>query len=124
MKSLFSGITLAVLAAGLVSCAPLSQRALLDNPPLPLVFQDSARQTLFYVESDRNHVSAIRNGKLLWIRDMSAELEKLRHVRPSIIGIGGDGHWQNQDWGFVSFDTGDFGRFKMSNGDFMWGGED
>lgn len=114
MKRYLSLIAVAMLSG----CAPLNERPSLDYPPRPLVYEDRATHTFFYVETDRRHVSAVRDGKILWMRDMTAWTPNDPHDQVENLGkiesIGG----RDSNLIGVRFNTGEFGSFKMSNGDF------
>jgi hypothetical protein len=113
--------TILIGVMALPGCAPFNRRPPLDHPPQPLVYQNTASRLLFYVETDRCHVSAVRDGKILWTRDMCASGKRDQQNLGRIDGIGPD-----RMGGFVgiSFNTGELGRFKMANGDLIDEGRD
>jgi hypothetical protein len=100
------------------ACAPLDQRPALDYPPQPLIYEDVATHTVFYVETDRCHVSAVQNGKVLWTRDMCSSMEKNQRNLGRINSIGAIPSGKSSSYVGIGFNTGEFGEFKMSNGDF------
>ncbi len=110
-----------LVTALLCSCAPLSQQPASDYPPQPIIFEDAASHTFFYVETDRCHVSAIRDGKRLWTRDMCAVMGGARENLGKIDGIGAD---QVPGYVGISFNTGEFGRVRISDGLFFDVGSD
>jgi hypothetical protein len=111
------GLAMALLS----SCAPLSERPPLDYPPPPLVYEDAATQTLFYVETDRRHVAAVRHGSLLWVRDMCIVTGRDQDNPGTIDFIGGD---RLPGYVAIGFNSGDFGRFSKSDGSFVFEGCD
>jgi len=100
------------------ACAPLAQRPALDYPPQPLIYEDVTTHTVFYVETDRCHVSAVQNGKVLWTRDMCRSMEKNQENLGRIDSIGAISSGKTSGYVGIGFNTGEFGKFKMSNGDF------
>jgi hypothetical protein len=111
----------------------------------PVAHPDRATETLFYVESDGRHVSAVRfDGHVLWTRDLysdaqrvlwsreqsddEAELDRLFRgdVRDrKIVSIEPA---EPQDQGKVclsiTFTSGDFGVIDATSGRFVWLGRD
>ncbi len=88
----------------------------MDYPPSPLVYEDVATQTVFYVETDRCHLTAVRKGKVLWVRDMCTAPGRDGDSLGRITFIGGD---SQPGYVGIGFNTGEFGRFRTSNGDFV-----
>jgi len=114
------GLAMALLS----SCAPLSERPPLDYPPPPLVYEDAATQTLFYVETDRHHVAAVRHGKVLWVRDMCAVQGRDEDSPGTVDFIGPIRNNQPPGYVAIGFNSGDFGRFSKSDGSFVFEGCD
>ena len=60
--------------------------------PVPQVLQDSKTKVIYYLESDRRHVSAIDSeGKLLWCREVFPPSQNGSERPFSIDHIGWDG---------------------------------
>ncbi|MGA7631783.1 MAG: hypothetical protein WCB11_13535 [Terriglobales bacterium] len=105
----------------------------LEPFPGPQVYKNPSSGTLFYVETDGRHVSAISSeGKLLWSKDpfKDAHLpfyrtEKLQiiHIGPAPKGVHPHGEESSK---FVSivFNSSQSGLLRMSNGDFEFLGQD
>ena len=100
--------------------------------PGPQVYRDSTSGTTFYVESDGHHVAAIsKEGKLLWVRDpfKDAKLEFYRTYTPQIVSIGkttwwGEGPPTKVDPSIIiTYNSSQFGALKISNGDFLFLGQ-
>ena len=101
--------------------------------PGPQVYKDPGSGTLFYVETDGRHVAAISTeGKLLWNKDpfKDAHLAHYRTEKPQIVYIGPPpkgatptGEKSNK---FVSieFNSTQSGLLRISNGDFLFLGQD
>ncbi len=99
----------------------------------PQVYKDPNSGTLFYVETDGRHVAAISGeGKLLWSKDpfMDAHLPFYRTEKPQIVYIGPHpkgarpaGEKANM---FVSieFNSTQSGLLRISNGEFLFLGQD
>ena len=101
--------------------------------PGPQVYRDPISRTLLYVESDGRHVAAISDdGKLLWVRDpfKDAHLPFYRTEKPQIVYIGpvpeSDRPAGRKQDGFVaiSFNNSQFGVMKVSDGEFLFRGQD
>jgi len=114
------GLTAVLLS----SCAPLNVRPPLDYPPPPLVYEDAATQTLFYVETDRRHVAAVRHGKLLWARDMCTVTGRGQDNPGTIDFIGAIPNDRPPGYVAIGFNSGDFGRFRKIDGGFVFEGCD
>ena len=111
----------------------------------PVAHADRATETLFYVESDGRHVSAVRfDGNVLWTRDLysdvkrvvwsreesddEAELDRLFRgdVRDrKIVSIErAQAHGQAKVCLSITFTSGDFGVIDATSGTFIWLGRD
>lgn len=100
--------------------------------PGPQVYKDSKTGTLLYVETDGRQVAAISPaGKLLWNRDpiSDAHLPLYRTKKPQIIYLGPDSGANHDeavpvDFVAISFNNSQFGRLRISDGEFVFGGQD
>ena len=102
----------------------------------PLTYADRATETLFYVESDGRHISAIRfDGKVVWTRDpyADAELDRApyRVKDRKIVSIGRaeparlpKGFDRRKVYLSIAFNSTDFGVVDASNGNFTYFGRD
>jgi hypothetical protein len=95
-------------------------------------YRDVHSGLILYVESDARHVSAISpTGKLLWTRDPfnDAHLQLYRTKHPQIahlgpgpkavIGIRG----KPRDFVYLEFNSSQFGLLRLSDGEFIFQGE-
>jgi hypothetical protein len=102
----------------------------------PLVVKDMQTGTLFYVESDRRHVSAIdAEGKVLWCRDPFREpgIQPYRFKEPVIVYIG-DAGWRaagveaaqagEGPYLGLGFNSSQFGILNTKTGEFTFQGRD
>jgi len=100
----------------------------------PFVYADPELGTLFYVESDGRHLSAIScDGKVLWTRDpfVDAKLKRYRFWRPTIDHIG-PAHPMHllvapdptARYLAIGFNSSQFGILNVANGDFTFLGQD
>jgi hypothetical protein len=105
----------------------------LTDFPGPQVYKDPISGTLLYVETDGRHVAAISgDGKLLWNRDpfKDAHLAFYRTKKPQIVCIGPASKssfraGQEPDkFVAIVFNNSQFGVMKVSNGEFLFGGQD
>jgi hypothetical protein len=100
----------------------------------PIAYADKTLKTVFYVESDGRHLSAIAfDGRILWTRNpfVDAKLKPYRSDEPKIVGIG-----PSQALGLrrspdpkatfigIEFDSTQFGIVDSKNGDFFFMGQD
>jgi hypothetical protein len=92
-------------------------------PPisLPYAYKDTETGTVFYVESDGRHVSAISpEGKILWSRDPFADTHLPFHrtdTPPTIVFIG-----RERGSIAIKFSSSLFGNLEVKTGDFThWG---
>ena len=101
--------------------------------PGPQVYIDPISGTLLYVETDGRHVAAISgDGKLLWNRDpfKDAHLTFYRTKKPQIVYIGPASKssfraGQEPDrFVAIVFNNSQFGAMKVSDGEFLFGGQD
>jgi hypothetical protein len=101
--------------------------------PGPQVYKDPTSGTLLYVETDGRHVAAISgDGKLLWNRDpfKDAHLTFYRTKKPQIAYIGPAAKssfraGQEPDkFVAIVFNNPQFGTMRVSNGEFLFGGQD
>jgi hypothetical protein len=101
----------------------------------PIAYADAALKTVFYVESDGRHVSAIGfDGKVLWTRDpfADAKLEAYRVADPRIVRIGrsdglGPSAWKpdaQATYIGITFNSTQFGILNTKTGEFTDGGRD
>lgn len=99
----------------------------------PQVYKDPTSGTLLYVESDGRHVAALSvQGKLLWNRDpfKDAHLPFYRTEKPQIVYIGpaSKGHHpvgeKAERFVAISFNNSQFGLMRISNGEFLFSGQD
>jgi hypothetical protein len=102
----------------------------------PVAYSDRATETMFYVESDGRHVSAIRfDGNVAWTRDpyVEAHLERapyrVKHRR--IVSIGRtdpaalpEGFDRKKLFVSIAFDSTDFGIIDTATGKFTYLGRD
>lgn len=98
----------------------------------PVAYSDRMTETLFYVESDGRHVSAIRfDGQILWTRDPYAEvgLERspYRVKDRKIVSIGrSDVSWLPKKFDrkrlylSIAFNSTDFGVVDSASGVFTY----
>ena len=105
----------------------------LTDFPGPQICKDPKTGTLLYVESDGRHVVAIsRDGKLLWNRDpfQDAHLPFYRTQKPQIvyIGLASKSHHPSgvrpERFAAISFNSSQFGLLRVSNGEFLFSGQD
>jgi hypothetical protein len=111
----------------------------------PVAYADRATETLFYVESDGRHVSAVRfDGHVLWTRDLHSDAQRVLWSREQsddeaeldrlfrddvrdrkIVSIEPT---EPQDQAKVclsiTFSSGDFGVIDATSGRFIWLGRD
>jgi len=130
-------ISALVLPAGYATIPKLVEDWLRPEPETdhhftgPGVFKDKVSETIFYVESDGRHVSAVdQKGKILWHRDpfTDAKLEPYRRARPVICWIGPPSEWsiEGRKGKFIgiAFDSSQFGIINVANGEFICLGQD
>ncbi len=101
--------------------------------PGPQSYRDPATGITFYVESDGLHVAAIsKEGKILWVRDPfhDAKLEDYRTHNPRIVFVG-KGSWfdkgrRRKDVRAIGigFNSSQFGAMRISDGEFLFLGQD
>ena len=105
----------------------------LTDSPGPQVYKDPTSATLLYVESDGRHVAAIScDGKLLWNRDpfKDAHLPFYRTEKPQIVYIGPASKFHHpagekpESFVGISFNSSQFGLMRISNGEFLFSGQD
>ena len=100
----------------------------------PIAYADAAMKTVFYVESDGRHVSAITfEGTVLWTRDpfVDAKLQPYRFAEPKIVSIG---PWREGSPGWtpdakatfiaIRFNSTQFGMMNAKTGEFIIRGQD
>jgi len=100
--------------------------------PGPQVYKDSKTGTLLYVETDGRHAAAISpGGKLLWNRDpfRDASLPLYRTKKPQIIYLDPDSDAKQNgavpgDFVAIAFNNSQFGRLRIGDGEFVFGGQD
>jgi hypothetical protein len=127
--------SLAALAALFISGSPdgyLGHSAVPHRGPM--AYADRATETLFYVESDGRHLSAIAfSGKVLWTRNpfVEAHLKPYRVKNPQIVFIGRadpsslpDGYDKKALFIGISFESTQFGVVDAAKGDFTFQGQD
>ncbi|SPE60187.1 exported hypothetical protein [Verrucomicrobia bacterium] len=93
-----------------------------DPTVAPLTLFDTNSRTLFYLESDGRHVSAIgADGKLEWCRDpfVDAQLQPYRFKKPLIHTF-----IFHQGMIGIAFDSTQFGDLDPKTGDFTFHGQD
>jgi hypothetical protein len=99
----------------------------------PLTYRDSASQTIYYVESDGRHVSAInKEGKILWHKNpfVDAGLKPYRVERPVIVNIGPAQKWMldamkgKGDFIQINFNSSQAGVLNTATGEFRFMGQD
>lgn len=99
----------------------------------PLTYKDERSGTVFYVESDGRHVSAISlTGKILWTRDPYVEggLEPYRFPNARIVYIGLRKAHRGTYGGdermalAIVFESTQFGQMNMETGHFDYLGSD
>lgn len=111
---------------------PIKQPA---NYQPPLSYRDRASGIVFYVESDRRHVTAIDPaGKVLWIRFpfLDAKLPPYREDNPPIVSIGAPVSWMVEGprgrrigrFVAIEFSTTQFGLMNFETGEFLFMGQD
>lgn len=107
-------------------------RSLTDFPG-PQVYKDPTSGTLLYIETDGRHVAAISvQGKLLWNKDpfKDAHLPFYRTEKPQIVYIGPPSKFQHpagerpESFVAISFNNSQFGLMRISNGEFLFSGQD
>jgi hypothetical protein len=136
-------LSLAFLTA-LIHSSMADQRSLEINLPgqfVPKVLRDSRTGMIFYLESDRHHLSAIsRAGKLIWQIDtwvmFRSKTEQLRasglvdfidfcksdyYVK---VFLKPKQHLSDEDFLTVHFNSDAFGLINKSNGEFVFEGQD
>jgi hypothetical protein len=124
-------VALSMLCLGAAQDQTYIARYLTDFPG-PQVYKDTASGTLLYIESDGRHVAAIsRDGKLLWNKDpyKDAHLQFYRTKKPQIVYIGPVPKWyssagEKQEMFAISFNNSQFGLMRISNGEFLFLGQD
>lgn len=101
--------------------------------PGPQVYKDLGSGTLFYVETDGRHVAAISGkGKLLWSKDpfKDGHLPFYRTQKPQIISVGPPpkGAWpageEANKFVSIEFNSTQSGLLRISNGEFLFLGQD
>jgi hypothetical protein len=99
----------------------------------PQVYKDPTSGTLLYVETDGRHVAAISgDGKLLWSRDpfKDAHLAFYRTKKPQIVYIGPASKsccragQEPDEFVAIVFNNSQFGVMRVSNGEFLFSGQD
>jgi hypothetical protein len=99
----------------------------------PQVYKDPTSGTLLYVETDGRHVAAISgDGKLLWSRDpfKDAHLAFYRTKKPQIVYIGPASKsccragQEPDEFVAIVFNNSEFGVMRVSNGEFLFSGQD
>jgi hypothetical protein len=97
----------------------------------PVAYADAALKTVFYVESDGRHLSAITfEGKILWTRNpfVDAKLEPYRYPEPRIIAVGPSQGLVKPDpkvtFIAIRFNSSQFGVVDTRTGDFTFLGQD
>lgn len=105
----------------------------LTDFPGPQVYKDPTSGTLLYIETDGRHVAAISvQGKLLWNKDpfKDAHLPFYRTEKPQIVYIGppSKSHHprgeKSESFVAISFNNSQFGLMRISNGEFLFSGQD
>jgi hypothetical protein len=105
----------------------------LTDFPGPRVYKDPTSGTLLYIETDGRHVAAISvQGKLLWNRDpfKDAHLPFYRTEKPQIVYIGPASKFHHpadekpERFVEISFNNSQFGLMRISNGEFLFSGQD
>ena len=105
----------------------------LTDFPGPQVYKDPASGTLLYIETDGRHVAAISvQGKLLWNRDpfKDADLPFYRTEKPQIVYIGPASKFHHpagekpEKFVEISFNNSQSGLMRISNGEFLFSGQD
>jgi hypothetical protein len=126
-------IFLSTLCLGTVQKQQTYVAHYLTDFPGPQVYKDPTSGTLLYVESDGRHVAAIsQDGKLLWNKDpyKDARLEYYRTEKPQIVYIGpvlksqlarGE---KRESFVGISFNNSQFGVMRISDGEFIFSGQD
>lgn len=129
--SLLVFLSIVCLGAGQESTTYIARS--LTEFPGPQVYKDPTSGTLLYVETDGRHVAAISgDGKLLWNRDpfKDAHLTFYRTKKPQIAYIGPAAKssfraGQEPDkFVAIVFNNSQFGTMRVSNGEFLFGGQD
>jgi hypothetical protein len=101
--------------------------------PGPQVYKDPTSGTLLYIETDGRHVAAISvQGKLLWNRDpfKDAHLPFYRTEKPQIVYVGPASKFHHpvgekpERLVEISFNNSQFGLMRISDGEFLFGGQD
>ena len=124
--------TLLTLCPGAAQEQTYIGRYLTDFPG-PQVYKDPGSGTLLYVETDGRHVAAISgDGKLLWNRDpfKEAHLPFYRTEKPQIVYIGAasKSHHpaaeKSEKFVVISYNNSQFGLMRISNGEFLFSGQD
>ena len=101
----------------------------------PIAYADASLKTVFYVECDGRHVSAITfDGQVLWTRNpfVDGKLEPYRFAEPKIVRIGpskglGPSGWKPDSKATyigITFNSTQFGIMNAATGDFADGGRD
>jgi|tagenome__1003787_1003787.scaffolds.fasta_scaffold19289696_1 hypothetical protein len=100
----------------------------------PVAYADSATKTIFYVETDGRHLSAISlEGKVLWTRDpfVDAHLEPYRVDSPKIIRIFKPLPWMlgsrpdpKRHFVAIGFNSTQTGVVDTGTGEFFFVGQD
>jgi hypothetical protein len=100
----------------------------LTDFPGPQIYKDQATGTLFYVETDGRHVAAIScAGKVLWSRDpfSDAHLSFYRTKTPQIVYIGPTPEKSKPgEFVAIAFNSSQFGVMRISDGTFLFRGQD
>lgn len=131
LRLLKSMVLVSLLAFGLMP-APATEYADTARPPRgPQVYKAPGSDVIFYVESDGRQLTAISpTGKILWHRDpfVDAKLKPYRFAKPVIVFIGEPDRWMIADkkgqFIGISFNSSQFGIVDVSNGDFLFAGQD
>ena len=103
-----------------------------ESAPLgPKTYKDPKSGTIFYVESDGRHLSAInKDGRLLWTKNpfVDAKLEPYRYKNPTIIYVGASKNKpelsKHDRYISISYNSTDFGDVNVKTGQFHYGGRD
>ena len=100
----------------------------------PVGYADDSIKTIFYVETDGRHLSAIGfDGKVFWTRDpfADARLTPYRVDNPKIIWVGKPLPWMlkphgdpNHHYVAIGFDSTQSGIVDTSTGEFLFLGQD
>ena len=95
------------------------------NERKPFVLKDNKTGWIFYLESNRRHITAIDNGgNIVWHKDpfKEAKLEPYRFEHPVIRWMGFPA---NDDTSIgITYDSSQSGNIKKINGEFIFKGQD